>query len=262
MIIIIGLIVGGVVVGQDLIASANLRAQVSDVERINTATNTFRLKYNCLPGDCKNATTFFAASSQPEQTSNGDGNKLIEVYHSPSGVWGWLDEAKSYFDHLALGGLLPLTPYNETSGITAANSGLPLKISPLGNDPMWQPPVGTGLYIGYEPAVDYIPAGHKIAIGGNIGLTVTIAQFGKQISQSQAYAIDSKIDDGKPFSGTSVAVGRVYTHDVTDSHADSAESSATLCGDKVENRYRLNDPEQHGGEDRVYVCRLHVNAKF
>ena len=52
VLVIVGLIIGGVVVGRDLIHSAEIRATISQIEKYNTAVNTFRTKYNCLPGDC------------------------------------------------------------------------------------------------------------------------------------------------------------------------------------------------------------------
>jgi prepilin-type N-terminal cleavage/methylation domain-containing protein len=51
VLVIIGLIVGGVLVGRDLISAAAVRAQVSQIEKYNTAVNTFRAKYGALPGD-------------------------------------------------------------------------------------------------------------------------------------------------------------------------------------------------------------------
>lgn len=93
VLVIVALLAGGILVGQELIHAAYIRDAVSKVEKINTAVNTFRLKYNCLPGDCPNATQFFAGSSQPEQVSNGNGDKGINGlrYARPdvygSGVW-------------------------------------------------------------------------------------------------------------------------------------------------------------------------------
>lgn len=46
--VVIGLIVGGVLVGQDLINAAAVRAQISQIEKYNTAVNTFREKYGYL----------------------------------------------------------------------------------------------------------------------------------------------------------------------------------------------------------------------
>ena len=51
VLVIIGLITGGVLVGRDLIEAAKIRAQITQVERFKTAVQTFRTKYNGLPGD-------------------------------------------------------------------------------------------------------------------------------------------------------------------------------------------------------------------
>ena len=58
VLVIIGLIIGGVMVGQDLINAAKIRQQITQLEQIETQINTFKVKYNCLPGDCANATDF------------------------------------------------------------------------------------------------------------------------------------------------------------------------------------------------------------
>lgn len=67
VLVIIGLIVGGVLVGLDLKEMAEARAQMSQMEKFQLATTTFKLKYNCIPGDCKNAATFGLGTS-----GNGD----------------------------------------------------------------------------------------------------------------------------------------------------------------------------------------------
>lgn len=51
VLVIIGLLVGGVLVGRDLIKSAETRSQVSQIEKFKTAINTFKLKYGYLPAD-------------------------------------------------------------------------------------------------------------------------------------------------------------------------------------------------------------------
>ena len=79
VLVIIGLIVGGVLVGQSLINAAAVRAQITQFEKYNAAVNTFRGKYDCLPGDCVNATTFFPQLSGGYYT-NGNGNGIIDDY--------------------------------------------------------------------------------------------------------------------------------------------------------------------------------------
>lgn len=51
VLVIIGLVIGGVLVGRTLITSAEIRGTISQIEKFDTATNTFRLKYGYLPGD-------------------------------------------------------------------------------------------------------------------------------------------------------------------------------------------------------------------
>lgn len=55
VLIVIGLLSGSILVAYSLVHTAELRATLKQVEMFDTAYNTFRLKYNCLPGDCANA---------------------------------------------------------------------------------------------------------------------------------------------------------------------------------------------------------------
>lgn len=71
--VIIGLIVGGVLVGRDLIKAAQIRSQISQLQQVNASVNTFRLKYNCLPGDCRNATGILS------NVVNGNGDGSIDA---------------------------------------------------------------------------------------------------------------------------------------------------------------------------------------
>src|ERR1035438_2217859 len=80
VLVIIGLIVGGVLVGQNLIAAAGVRATISQIEKYNTAVNTFRTKYNNqLPGDidATDAAQFGFAARGPNP-GQGDGNGIIQ----------------------------------------------------------------------------------------------------------------------------------------------------------------------------------------
>lgn len=70
VLVIIGLVVGGILVGNDLIRSAKNRSFVSQLEKYNAVVNTFKTKYNCLPGNCANATNFGF-------TNNGNGNGMV-----------------------------------------------------------------------------------------------------------------------------------------------------------------------------------------
>lgn len=78
VLVIIGLIVGGVLMGRDMIAAAQVRSQIKQIEDLETQINTFRLKYNCLPGDCANATVMFSTTDEAGNTiTNGDGDGVV-----------------------------------------------------------------------------------------------------------------------------------------------------------------------------------------
>lgn len=51
VLVMLGLLVGGVLVGRDLIKVSEIRAQISQIEEFKAAVNTFKVKYGYLPGD-------------------------------------------------------------------------------------------------------------------------------------------------------------------------------------------------------------------
>ena len=58
--LIIGLIVGGVLKGQELLESARLKSALSQVNEFRLATGVFMDKYNALPGDFDHASEYIA----------------------------------------------------------------------------------------------------------------------------------------------------------------------------------------------------------
>jgi prepilin-type N-terminal cleavage/methylation domain-containing protein len=87
VLVIVGLIVGGVMVGQDLIEKARTRAVITQFEKHLSAVQAFKTKYNALPGDMPNATSIWGdagdcgtsgtASTIQTATCNGNGNGII-----------------------------------------------------------------------------------------------------------------------------------------------------------------------------------------
>ncbi len=71
VLVIIGLLASGVMVGQSLVRGAELRSVMNDHNKILSATNAFRLKYNALPGDMRNATAFWGKDNAACSTDTG-----------------------------------------------------------------------------------------------------------------------------------------------------------------------------------------------
>src|SRR5665213_1974652 len=123
VLVVIGLLVGAIFVGRDLIHAAELRSVVSDIEKFKSAVNTFKLKFNGIPGDMTDATTYWgvdpngcpntAANTVPKiATCDGVGNGRI-VYGAPVTYWC---ETFRFWQQLANAGLIPGSYSGASSG--------------------------------------------------------------------------------------------------------------------------------------------------
>ena len=96
VLVIIGLLLGGVLKGQELINSAKVKNMASDFRNIQVQVYSYQDKFKALPGDDK------AAINHVNASSNGDGDGVIE------GVWNsttQTDETYIFWQHLRLAGL-------------------------------------------------------------------------------------------------------------------------------------------------------------
>src|SRR4051812_13212700 len=86
---IIALVIGGILVGRNLITTSQMRAAISQIRQYNAAIAAFQNKYEGLPGDIKNATSYWAAdpscgspltNMDVTKTCNGNGDGKIGGY--------------------------------------------------------------------------------------------------------------------------------------------------------------------------------------
>lgn len=195
VLVIVGLIVGGVLVGQTMIRNAEVRATLSQIEKLNTSVGAFRNKYKCLPGDCQNATRFFTASSQPQQVSNGngDGKMMSDTIYDDA---FYVDTEKSYaFDHLANAGMIDMAPFDEAD--TTASTW-----QAGGNHPKSR--IGGGIHMFFHRTENshYFAMGMTIPSDGSDWFN-TVPSL---ILAADAHLLDAKIDDGAPLTGKMYAV--------------------------------------------------------
>jgi prepilin-type N-terminal cleavage/methylation domain-containing protein len=98
VLIIIGLIVGGVLAGKNMIAAANMRSQITELQKYKTAVKLFDEMYKGIPGDINNAQTLFGAA-----TANGNGNGFLEAATDATMIDllspdnGWYDGERPHF---------------------------------------------------------------------------------------------------------------------------------------------------------------------
>ncbi len=198
VLVIIGLIVGGILVGRDLIRVAELHKTVRQVERFDAAVNTFRVKYNCLPGDCASATRFGLGVD-----GNGDGTLIgmspDYVFTEYNGFWAHLRAANLVVEPMKTltvgGGLAPSIDCPEVALSTASG-----------------PAGGRACWVVIPGATDYISPSYLLPVRGRpnyywISASVLADYNSESLTPLDSFSIDTKLDDGNPYTGNVFAAG-------------------------------------------------------
>lgn len=201
VLVIIGLVIGGVLVGQDMLKGAQIRSQVGQIEKYTAAVVTFRIKYNALPGDMSNAVQFgLGTSGGPGDNGDGNGQLNPFVLGQPAAS----AESINFWYHLSTAGLVtePVTGY--TPGYTFSSTAAIAKVVPLSK-------INPAAFL---IATRFVPNSRWSATGGvygsnatpmghgfTIALANTSSWMRSAMSPLTAYAIDKKLDDGAIFTG-------------------------------------------------------------
>ncbi len=204
VLVIIGLIVGGVLVGRDLIASSSLRAQIGQLEKYTTAIMAFQSKYNGLPGDIKNATDF-GFKNRGTSRGQGDGNGILEG----DSTAGFGNTGYAQFIGLTSENVLVWTDLSDAKLIDGAFSnptnvyttmpGTYLPTAKIGNNNFIY--TFSGGYNSSAPnGLNYFGLGRINYMDSGVDFTATAG-----LSVYQASYLDEKIDDGLPQSGKTMA---------------------------------------------------------
>lgn len=263
VLVIIGLIVGGVLVGRDLIKAAEARAEVSQIHAFSSATSAFRSKYGYLPGDIPVATANqFGLYVYPQCRGAGGGWECMDGNGAITGIGGtcsqittgvssgvipaacMLDtcgENSIFFKHLTDTKLLAGNVVDLTSG-APWDAGVKYVALKSGRGGVV---AGSCFYIG--DGLCYFLGAATVA-GQSHWLNVNATQGA--ITPSIAQMIDTKTDDGLPTTG---AVQAVYVHDTWGVYLDNAVTSCTAAAGSG---YKYN---QSAGD---MVCQLLVMAKI
>ena len=170
VLVIIGLLLGGILKGQEMITQAKIKNVINDFNGITVAVTSYQDRYRAIPGDDKNATTRWTV--QAPASGNGNG-AIAGLYNAPPGAGAPPAAAESnlFWQHLRIAGFVPgLT--------TGTGSGTP-------------PPNAAGGIVGVENAT----VGTKGL--GFTGLTVCSSNIPDKV----AIAMDTQIDDSNSATG-------------------------------------------------------------
>lgn len=199
VLIAIALVVGGVLVGRDLISAAMTRRQVSQLQEITSAVFTFKARTTYIPGDLPaDEAASFGLESRNGMAGNGDNNGAIES--SASG--GGCGEPVLFWDDLAKLQLIDHTPAftgdypNDcVVAVTYSSAARQFSRGRIGRDEFLFVLNLVGATDGGVNMLgltrfndDYMTA---------TGLTGSLPA----LSPAEAYHIDSKMDDGMPATG-------------------------------------------------------------
>lgn len=123
VLVIIGLLLGGILKGQEMITQAKIKNIMADYSGISAAYHGYQDRYRAIPGDDLGATRW----TQPSGVNPGDGNGVVGgVYNFACSTPGET-ESCHWWDHLRRAGFVSgsgtLQPYNAVTGIIGVQTG-------------------------------------------------------------------------------------------------------------------------------------------
>jgi prepilin-type N-terminal cleavage/methylation domain-containing protein len=179
VLMVIGILVGMTLKGQDLLERARMQALKQDIKLFQTSVVSFREKYQALPGDMRSASTRLAPRGSVP-VGNGNGNGLIETP----------EEQVQFWQHLALADL--------AKGITVTASP-----EPVFGETLPEARIGGGYSILFKKI--YAARRHWIRLSRTP--VEDLSDVAGILTPAQAFEVDRDLDDGSPRTGNVVAEG-------------------------------------------------------
>jgi prepilin-type N-terminal cleavage/methylation domain-containing protein len=234
VLVILGLLVGGVLTGQSLIRSSEIRSVISEKEKYETAINYFKEKYDSLPGDMPDATAFWGSAggtgsnatcfmdqtATSPATCNGNGNG-----QTSSSAFSF-DERFASWKHLANAGLIEGNYSGKTGGaplsyVQQVGTNVPRATIKSGFFDFWYEDGGTpGAF-----AESKWPAHILQLYGDNSSYSA--------LRPEEAWKIDTKIDDGSPVYGSVRTYKKTSTVSQDCATSDAASASYAVTDNRI-----------------------------
>jgi len=189
--VIIGVLLGGVLKGQEMITNARITSTAAQLESIGAAYNSFVDQFNSQPGDLANAGN--RLSGCVAACTGGDGDGIIETQ-----VGGIGAEGIAFFEHLNAAGYIS----GMTGGGTAATPvvGVTNPAAPIGGTFTTGDTRHTGQPIGFDGS-NLRNRPHVVVTGSLANVT----DGGGILTAQQAVMIDTRLDDGVAATGVVIS---------------------------------------------------------
>jgi prepilin-type N-terminal cleavage/methylation domain-containing protein len=203
VLVIIGLLLGGILKGQEMITQAKIKNVINDMNGVTAALNAYQDRYRALPGDDKGADARWTLTSQ---SGNGDGT-ILGTYNSAVAASPY-DESQLFWLHLRLAGFVSGTgldqPFNAVSGKMGVQTA-------------------NGL-----AATAPVLASAAPVIPGFTGLILCSANLPDKI----AISIDAQTDDGDGTKGSvrgAAGAGSITVPATSDKYVEDGTKSYIVC---------------------------------
>lgn len=236
VIVIIGLLVGGVLQGQELINQAQIKSQISQFANYDSSSLTFKAKYNYIPGDIPLS---LANQLNVSQDSTTAGNGTIDDGHVsvPPNLGAYM-EGRLYFTHLSrlkfIKDHIQHTSQNYSVDVTFPRAELgDSGIAPIGHI--------DGMYWFLGPTVKN---------NTDNAYSYSVNSAGYALTPAQSFGLDMKLDDGIPSSGIFRVVNLT---NISATNFRNATAPANTCLGASDQVYNITSDRK--------LCRVIVKSK-
>lgn len=167
VLVIIGLLLGGVLKGQEMIDNAKIKSVINDLKGVSAAYYAYQDRYKAIPGDDVAASTRFTGAD------NGGGDGAITGLYTDVAAPAAAAESNNFWQHTRMAGFL--------NGVATADAALPANNA-------------VGGLLGVQSQVS--------ATGGSTyGMTGPVVCAGS-VPWKIAQSVDAQLDDGDSATGS------------------------------------------------------------
>lgn len=200
---IIGLLIGGILKGQELMQNARITATIKTVQSYQSALLVYRDAYAAIPGDDPRAMLRLPGCNAANSCQNGDGNGFIgdHTQNAFSAIDAAItSENAQAWKHLVMADLI--------SGVDAGGANTAWGVTHPAS------PLNGGFHLRDSTSIPWCDdngffcGGRRLTMHRNASGAVSAGEgFTRVISPPKAAAIDRKMDDGNAATGFVQAAG-------------------------------------------------------
>ena len=225
--IIIGILIGGILKGQELITNARVTSTIDQTESLAGAYNGFRDKYSAFPGDMSNANVRLPSCAGGATdiaacvNGNGDGDLEVGVGNAQGN-----NESTFFFGQLLAADFI--TGMDGSDNGTNAAFGITHPVAPIGGGFK----VGDGRLAANAAFTQPLRPNPYVVLSNT---TAVVAAGSGILNAAQASLLDRRLDDGNPQTGSVVGQNIAGECVVAANDVNYDEAGAGAC----EIAYRL-----------------------